>query len=92
MAGWWSLSLSPSIVKVRPLSLSVSFYREGEGDWVVVSLSLSPSVVKGGLKLADCAKKAEALWTKDKENIISTINNFAARKAEDIVEQLPATA
>ena len=56
------------------------------------SLSLSPFVVKGGLKLADCAKKAEALWTKDKEKTISTIKDFAIRKAEDIVEQLPATA
>ena len=59
---------------------------------VSLSLSLSPSVVKGGLKLADCAKKAEALWTKDKEKTISTIKDFAIRNAEDIVEQLPATA
>ena len=33
VAGWWSFSLSPSIVNVRPLS--VSFYRQGEGCWVV---------------------------------------------------------
>ncbi len=51
VAGWWSLSLSPSVVKVREavswsLSLCLSFYRSDRGGWVAVSLSLFPSIVK----------------------------------------------
>ena len=30
------------------VSLSVSFYRSGKGSWVVVSLSLSPPIVRSG--------------------------------------------
>ena len=51
VAGWWSFSLSPSIVNVRPLS--VFFYRKGEGcwvvgGWVVVSLCFLLYSGKGG--------------------------------------------